>query len=154
MILGQREFAALCAALGLALIGCGKEWRSYEIGESIDRNKVEAIVPGETHRTHILEQLGPPKALLRPGKSIVIDIPSGFETLDYDSSSQRFADSSQSGMAIYYYESFMLSAERSWISNLSGQTRYFAPTTSSRERLWILIDEHTGTAVDIVFEGN
>jgi hypothetical protein len=136
---------------------------SSSVGEGFDRTKLESLRSGQTHQREILAWLGPPLALLRPGKSVKIDSPSdaplhpdtsvkfdvpSAATLDYDAQFLLFAERHEPGpsMVIYYYQHLSESAQEGFVVALGTRS-----TTVERERLWILIDERTGRVVDFVF---
>jgi hypothetical protein len=137
----------LCLVLGLGSSGCVVATGSFNLGEPLDPEKMESIRPGTTRQSEILEWFGPPTALLRPGKSVELGPPRA-ETLDYDNAFLLFAEHHEPGpeMAVYYYRHLSTSRAGAFVVAVVS-----ASMTIERERLWILIDEHTRRVVDYVF---
>ncbi len=142
---------AVIVLLSAVMEGCGFLGRTYVIEEPFTEKQVDSIRHGETTKKDLLQWFGPPLVVARPGASIMMpqqgSIKSGSLEIPADGLFERFKASLVRPLVplLYYYEDTALS----WV-DVSFYTSMPIPTkpTVTVKRLWILIDEKSGTVVD------
>lgn len=146
---GSAVLIALC--LSSCLIG-GR----YLADEPIGMKRAERIRPGQTSIREVMTWLGPPEAIARSGKTIIFPPPSIGKSGSLEMDSDVFFELFSSGRelreeeAVYYYDASRRSSLGAImiliIINFGGQT-----DRVEAERLWLLVDERTGTVEDYVY---
>ena len=141
-IVGVWLLAALLAA------GCMVMTSSVDVLDQLGDAQIEKIEDGATTRREVLEWFGPPAALLRPGKETRVQGRFGEDLLTFDEQFLLFTDrhGPKSTWAVFFYQQ--------WASKASGAVVIAVgtnKTTVLRRRLWVLVDEATGTVGGHVF---
>lgn len=128
--------------MAAGLCGCFYVGQQCVLERQFTEAQLRAIRKGETTRTGLLERLGPPAAVARPGAGAA------------DNAFRRFAATggNVAGPLVYRYDDSALT----W-GNLCAYGQYGGgciPSTPllKERKLWILIDEKTGRVVDHVLE--
>jgi hypothetical protein len=139
-----RWLFAGCIVLGGA--GCV----SIETEQSFPARQIRSIRPGTTSKQEILAWFGPPVGMARKGEHI--RVPSVTNDAE-EPSDLTFTDilkyfptkHEESNLVIYLYQY--------WKSNIPSAHVAFAHLAEGQEtvnRLWVLVDEDSGVAVDSV----
>lgn len=133
---------------GLLAAGCMVMTSSVDVMDRLSDERIEKIQDGATTRGEVLDWFGPPAALLRPGKETRVQGRYGEELLTFDEQFLLFADrhAPKPTWAVFFYQQ--------WASKASGAMVVAVGTnklTVLRRRLWVLVDEATGTVGGHVF---
>ena len=133
-----RFAACVGAAMAAGLCGCAIIGDQYVLERQFTESQAQAIRKGETTKKEILDRLGPPAAVARPGAGAT------------DNVLRRFAAAggSVAGPLVYRYDDSALG----WVSlciygEFGGGCTPSTPRLTER-KLWILFDEKTGRVVD------
>ncbi|MGE5663806.1 MAG: hypothetical protein ACM31I_05715 [Deltaproteobacteria bacterium] len=137
------RFLAACvgAAMAAGLCGCAIIGQQCVLERQFTESQVEDIRKGETTKKEVLDRLGPPAAVARPGAGAA------------DNVLRRFAATGKVGVPlIYRYDASALT----W-GNLCVYGEYGGgciPSTPllKEQKLWLLIDEKSGRVVDRILE--
>jgi hypothetical protein len=140
----------------LCLSGCCLIGGQYLADEPIEKKRVERISPGQTSIREVLTWLGPPAAIARNGKTVIFPPPSPGKSGSLEMNSDAFFELFPPGRAlreeevVYYYDASRKSSLGGLVImiliNFGGQT-----DRVKVERLWLLVDEKTGTIEDYVY---
>ncbi len=140
----------------LCLSGCCLIGGQYLADEPIGKKRVERISPGQTSIREVLTWLGPPAAIARSGKTVIFPPPSSGKSGSLEMNSDAFFELFSSGRTlreeevVYYYDASRKSSLGGLVImiliNFGGQT-----DRVKIERLWLLVDERTGTIEDYVY---
>ncbi|MGE5284964.1 MAG: hypothetical protein ACM3OG_08345 [Actinomycetota bacterium] len=138
----------------LFLSGCSTSLRT---GKPIHEEQVRAIAPGATTKDELFERFGPPAAIAARGEIPAIPTPStsyepvrGSSSYNIDANTffelfpaARGSDDSDDYRRIYYYRHVV--ERRVTYFLLLG---LYTSGGTATDRLWILMDEKTGTVED------
>ncbi len=131
-------------------------------GEPIREELVGTVMPGKTTKQEMLEQFGPPTAIVRHHEIAAVLVPRSLKagpstsfklmTGDYRFQTDTFfemfsPERDPEYHRIYYYDYI--------VSSMTGHCFLFAfyDTGGTRtDRLWVLVNEKTGTVEDYVFK--
>jgi hypothetical protein len=140
----------------LCLSGCCLIGGQYLVDEPIGKKRVERIRPGQTSIREVLTWLGPPAAIARNGKTVIFPPPSmgksGYLEMNSDAFFELFSPGRElrEEEVVYYYDPSRQSSLGALVImiviNFGGQT-----DRVKVERLWLLVDERTGTIEDYVY---
>ncbi len=156
-ILKRLWTAASCATgvlILLGLSGCFYGGR-YLVDEPIGEERIERIRPGQTSIREVMTWLGPPLAIARTGKTVIFPPPSmsksGYREMQSDVFFELFSDHRlREEEVVYYYDASRQSSLGVFVImifiNIGGSTERV-----KAERLWLLVDERTGTIEDYVY---
>jgi hypothetical protein len=149
------EYSAVVLILA-CLSGCCLIGGQYLADEPIGKKRVEKISPGQTSIREVLTWLGPPSAIARSGKTVIFPPPSIGKSGSLEMNSDAFFELFSPGRAlreeevVYYYDASRKSSLGGLaimiLINFGGQT-----DRVKVERLWLLVDERTGTIEDYVY---
>ncbi len=153
---GRSVIALLSTLFALVLGGCFVVRERVLLDEALPVEHIREIRRGITTKREILERLGPPAAVARRGTTMVFprgpalhgraDVPSAV-FLELFSPARALQDTD----IVYYYDASRRNGTGVLVVPLIGGG-YFS-TETVVERLWVLIDEGTGTVEDYVFRG-
>ncbi len=140
----------------LCLSGCCLIGGQYLADEPIGEKRAARISPGQTSIREVLTWLGPPAAIARSGRTVIFPPPSPNRSGSLEMNSDAFFELFSTGRAlreeevVYYYDASRKSSLGGFVImiliNFGGQT-----DRVKVERLWLLVDEKTGTIEDYVF---
>ncbi len=148
---------AVAALAALCLCGCFVARENVLADEALPGDHIRGIRRGATTRQEILERFGPPVAVARRGATMVYPPPGSAKRGRADVPSETFFELFSAGRAlrdtdiVYYYDSSRLEATGVLIIPLVGGG--FHNSEMVVQRLWLLIDDATGTVEDYVFRG-
>lgn len=123
-----------------ALAGCFVGYRSESGPAPIDDEAAAAIYPGSTNRRHVLERLGPPDLVVRPG-DVDAHQAAGAAALEVFLARGH----SLEGRCVYVYVSVSASEVGGVVLLATASSR-----TQSKRRLWLLVDDASGVVEDKV----
>lgn len=140
--LGMRLAACAGAAMAAGLCGCAVVGERSAIEQQFTERQAQAIRRGETTKKEILDRLGPPAAVARPGAGAA------------DNVIRRFAAASGNvpGRLVYRYDASALTWTSLCVYGQGGGGCIPSTPLLNERKLWILIDEDTGRVVDHVLE--
>ncbi len=160
----KRSLAIAIVGLGLlCAMGCVVPTIPFKTGEPIRGDRLVTLTSGTTTKQDLLEQFGPPTAIVAQHEIVAIPAPfawnagpaTSFKMIarDYRFQSDTFFELFSSGHGlgeyhrIYYYD-YVVSSKTGYIFivafNESGMTE--------TDRLWVLVNEKTGIVEDYVFK--
>ncbi len=159
----KRSLVIVIAGLALSITACIVPNIPVKTGEPIREDRVVMISPGTTTKQDLLEQFGPPTAIVAQHEIAAIPIPlvwiAGPATSlsmlsrDYRFQSDTFFELFASGRGtgeyhrIYYYDCV--------VSYKTGHifiVAFYESGTTETDRLWVLVNEKTGIVEDYVFK--
>lgn len=136
---GFKTFFPACAGAALAavLCGCAAITEQYVLERQFTAEQAETIRHGVTTRKEILDRLGPPAAVVRPGGGAA------------DNVFRRFAATggTATGRIVYRYDASALTWGDVCVFGQGGGCTPFTPVMKA-QNLWILIDEASGRVVE------
>ncbi len=154
------------AAVGLALLcamGCVVPTIPLKTGEPIREDRLVTLTPGTTTKQDLLEQFGPPTAIIAQHEIVAIPTPSVWNagppvsfrmiSRDYRFQSDTFFELFASGREtgeyhrIYYYD-YVVSSKTGHIFLVA----FYESGETETDRLWVLVNEKTGVVEDYVFK--
>ncbi len=154
---GLRLLAGAALAAGTLLVaGCCLIGSEYQLDETIGRQRVEKIRPGETSVNEVLAWLGPPSAIARSNRPLIIpSLSAGKEgalELQPGIFYELFAAKRKirSEDAVYYYDASRLD-ESGWLFVLILMNGASQSDRIHAERLWLLVDEKAGMVEAYVY---
>lgn len=137
-------FLAACvgAAVAAGLSGCAIIGEQCVLERQFTERQMEAIRKGETTKKEVLDRLGPPAAVARPGAGAT------------DNVFRRFAatGSSAAGPLVYRYDASALTWGNLCVYGQGGGGCIPSTPLLKERKLWLLIDEETGRVVDRFLE--
>ncbi len=153
-------------AVGLALLctmGCVVPTIPLKTGEPIRGDRLATLTPGTTTKQELLEQFGPPTAIVAQHEIAAIPAPltwnagppTSFRMIarDYRFQSDTFFELFASGRGIgeyhriYYYD-YVVSSKTGYIFLVA----FYESGTTEMDRLWVLVNEKSGIVEDYVFK--
>lgn len=143
----------LLALIGSLQAGCGVSKTTIEAQESIDREDVRRIVEGVSTRSNVLQLLGPPQAVARPGKTVRLPATGtqASREVDADTMFELFRDDHEitDKHIVYYYDSSRIESSGGFVLGAGSRT-----TSTVNDRLWLLIDTADGIVEDLVYRSS
>lgn len=143
---------ATIAIIAFIVSGCMFGSGSFRTGEPFQEKQIKQIAPGTTTKQQLLDWFGPPAAVARKGA--VLKLPgSDSGKMDYqDVRADTFFELFSSKHAltdhhIVYYYLFTEVKSTQAVVVFAGKVDNQLKT----DRLWILIDDDTGSVVDYIF---
>ncbi len=154
------------AVVGLALFSataCVVPTIPFKTGEPIRVDRLATISPGTTTKQDLLEQFGPPTAIVAQHEVDAIPTPSvwnagppvSFRMIshDYRFQSDTFFElfASSRGLGEYhriYYYDYVVSSKTSHFFIVA----FYESGMTETDRLWVLVNEKTGIVEDYVFK--
>lgn len=139
---GTRFAACVAAALAAGLCGCAIVAEEHVLERQFTEGQLRTIRNGETTKREVLDRLGPPAAMARPGAGATDNVFARFAA----------AGGRVAGPLVYRYDASALAwADLCAYGQGGGGCIPSTPLLKER-KLWILIDEATGRVVDRVLE--
>ena len=134
----------------LMFAGCVMTDHSFIGDDTVNKINVNKIIKGQSHKSMVLDLLGPPQAIARAGKDIMMPAKQGAVSIKVNSDTLFELFSADNEITpdhiVYYYD-----------NNKRYGTGVLFVVVGSHElrtessRLWVLINDHTGIVDDYRF---
>ena len=146
-----KVFTALVIIAFLAS-GCGIGTGHYRTSDSLQEKQIAQIKPGTTTKQQVLDWFGPPAAVAR--KSSDLKVPdkisekAGSQAVQADTFFDLFSakHALTEHHIIYYYSATEIKAMSTMVVAVAT-----SDSSTLTDRLWVLIDNRTGTVVDFIY---
>jgi hypothetical protein len=146
-----KTFTAIVVVAVIAS-GCMVASGKFQTGESFQEKQIAQVKPGTTTKQQILDWFGPPAAMARQDSAQKIPAAGSEKAGNQDVQVDTFLElfSSKNVLTehhiVYYYTATEIRSSQVWVI-VAGTT----DKKVSTDRLWVLIDDRTGTVVDYIF---
>jgi hypothetical protein len=145
-----KTFAAI-VIIAIIASGCLQTGK-FQTGESFQEKQIAQVKPGTTTKQQILDWFGPPAAMARQNSAQKIPAMGSEKAGNQDVHVDTFLElfSSKNTLTehhiVYYYTATEIRSSAVWaVFVITGDKKI------STDRLWLLIDDRTGTVVDSIF---